>query len=379
MYEQELHDIETEHEKGLLRLKAQFKAELTEQKTELENKLMEFRIEYEQKLSCLEDEREVEEHENSHGEDSSESKQNSEPKDDVPPRRSSNRIDKAVTIEPVVENARKPPDEENQHGDLLRELRERRKNLEEDLEELKAQENKVKESRVQRQTVCTLHSPCSNTTCIHASKYQKLKDKYSSLVNRIKSEKAKRASKKPSSSHHHHHHHPVINTNLSLSSDRSSLSSVNVTENNDVTSSTSSPQKVRTSSFSTVDASEDEDLKLANRVLRKYGKNIDYGNSKHTLLVNKSLTTIPKNAWVEDELLAAGKRELKKSEELLNSGILKLHHPTPDLDVEGMQNEILRQNASFIGSPSKVCVCLFFWSFCLLGGHLLLYYRVMTL
>ncbi|KAK3879014.1 hypothetical protein Pcinc_016395 [Petrolisthes cinctipes] len=344
LYEQELQDLETEHEKDVFRLKAQFKAELTQQKTELENKLIEFRIEYEQKLSCLEDEQEVEEHESSHIDDIP--PQNFEQKDEVP-RSSKDQKDKTVTDECVVENNKESHEDEKNYSDLLRELRERRKNLEKNLEELKTQENMVKELKVQKQASCTPHSPCSNITCIHASKYKKLKDKYSTLVNRIKSEKAKRASKKPSS-----FRNPIINTTPSLSSDKSSLSSVNVSENNDVTSSTSSPRKVRTCSFSTIDASEDEDVRLATQVLKKYGKNVDYGNSKHSLLLKKRLTSTPKNAWVEDELLAAGKRELKKTEEFLNSGILK-HHPTLDLDVEGIHKEFLRQNASYQASAFK--------------------------
>ncbi|XP_063586500.1 trichohyalin-like isoform X2 [Penaeus indicus] len=350
-HEQDIKDLETQHEEDLAKLKADFKAELTLQKTELENKLTEFRIEYEQRMSSMENgeenvcEEEIE-REDFVNEDSLQSQSNV-------------RERKAGNVTSV--KAGRLKDEEKKYDQILKELRDRRMSLEEDLEELKAQESKVKELKKQKQVVDP-SSCCEAGPCLHESKYKKMKARYSSLVSRIKSEKAKKSRKMAAAQE-------LSSLDMhSLSGDRNSTESqVNVSDGgqqSDMTSSLlSSPKPSPHHIKSTSEASEDEELQLAMQVMGKYSRISDYslapsshlstvnGSLKHTM--TKPMVSTPKKAWLEDDLLAHGRKVLSKTEKFLRANQLRDHTGNRDIKAEDIQREILRQNADFETLPSR--------------------------
>lgn len=339
-----------QHEEDLAKLKADFKAELTLQKTELENKLTEFRIEYEQRMSSMENgeenggEEEIE-REDFVNEDSLQSQSNV-------------RERKAGSVTSV--KAGRLKDEEKKYDQILKELRDRRMSLEEDLEELKAQESKVKELKKQKQVIDP-SSCCEAGACLHESKYKKMKARYSSLVSRIKSEKAKKSRKMAAAEE-------MSSLDMhSLSGDRNSTESqLNVSDRgqqSDITSSLlSSPKPSPHHIKSTSEASEDE-LQLAMQVMEKYSRISDYspappshlstvnGSLKHTM--TKPMVSTPKKAWLEDDLLAHGRKVLSKTEKFLRANQLRDHTGNRDIKAEDIQREILRQNADFETLPSR--------------------------
>lgn len=365
-HEQDIKDLEMQHEEDLAKLKADFKAELTLQKTELENKLTEFRIEYEQRMSSMENgeenvgEEEIEREDQGGdfvNEDSSQSQNNF-------------RERKAGSV--TSAKAGRLKDEEKKYDQILKELRDRRMSLEEDLEELKAQESKVKELKKQKQ-VADPSSCCEAGACLHESKYKKMKARYSSLVSRIKSEKAKKSRKMAAAQ-------DMSSLDMhSLSGDRNSTESqMNVSDGgqqSDMTSSLmSSPKPSPHHIKSTSEVSEDEELQLAMQVMEKYSRISDYspappshlstvnGSLKHTM--TKPMVSTPKKAWLEDDLLAHGRKILSKTEKFLRASQFRNHTGNRDIKAEDIQREILRQNADFETLPSrKVCfsvlnVCL---------------------
>ncbi|XP_071550972.1 uncharacterized protein [Panulirus ornatus] len=365
-YEQNLNELEAHHEEDLHKLRSDFKAELTMQKTELENKLTELKIEYDQRMTHVENEDEMEV-----GEEDNEGRQKeeimeSDKKDNTPEERISHN-------ENVKVENRRLNEEERKYDQILKELRERRRSLEEDLEELKTQENKVKELKNQKLTQSSPYC-CSENVCIHESKYKKMKAKYSNLVNRIKSEKAKKSSKRLSATHE------AVKISAqnspSLSSDKSSLeSNVNVSDSgqpsSDLTSSiTSSPKHIRaqhTGNYhlkSTSDVSEDEEVKFANQVLDKYNRTPKYSSTKnkpHTTFnghlkhsVTNPMAGTPKKAWVEDDLLVHGWKVLNKTEKFLRSNHMKNHYEVMDLTAEDIKKNMIQQNAEFKTPVTKV-------------------------
>ncbi|XP_045133137.1 centrosomal protein of 164 kDa-like isoform X2 [Portunus trituberculatus] len=341
-----IQDLEADHEADVGKLKSEFRAELMIQKTELENKLTEFRIEYEQKMDSLAQEEQPEE-----GGEACEEK-SIEMNDDRKQDDVMNEVqeDARATYEDKTGGKKRLEDEEKRYDEILIELQERRKSLEGDLEELKAQESKVKELKTQHSAKS--HSLCSKNSCIHETKYNRLKAKYSSLVNRIKSKKAKRSSR-PS---------PVNHNSASVSSDKSSMeSNGNMWDSGqastDLTLSTTSPGPHRPMphrSFhhgSTSEASEDEDVRFATEILEKYNRasgqssawDLQAGHSKHR--VTTPVSSTPKKAWAEDELLVQGRKELRRAEKFLKSRQMKNHRKMESITAEDIHREILRQNA----------------------------------
>nr|XP_053629099.1 repetitive organellar protein-like [Cherax quadricarinatus] len=346
-HEENVKELEAQHDEDLSKLKSDFKAELTMKKTELENKLTEFKIEYEQRMNSLGQEDEINE-----GVDDNERHRESAESD----RRASLQEEKFILNVNVNGENRRLKKEEKKYDHILRELRERRRSLEEDLEELKTQENKVKELRI-RNLASDASSCCSKSMCIHESKYNKMKEKYSNLVSRIKSEKAKKCTKKSRTAHE-----DSIQNTPSMSSDKSSLeSNVNVSESgqpsHDLTSSIMSSPKHVTKQYSyllksTSDNSEDDEIKLANQVLEKYNKIPEYNHLK--LNMTKPITSTPKEAWMEDELLIHGRKVLKKTEKYLKSNSMKNYRDVADLRAEDVRREILQQNTDFEALSLKV-------------------------
>lgn len=349
-----------QHEEDLSKLKADFKAELTLQKTELENKLTEFRIEYEHRMNSMENGEEnlgeEEDEREGRGEDFA-NEDSSHSQNNVRDKRASN-INSA--------KAGKLKDEEKKYDQILKELRDRRMSLEEDLEELKAQESKVKELKKQKQ-VANPSSCCDTGACLHESKYKKMKAKYSSLVSRIKSEKAKKSQKMAAAQE-------MSSLDMhSFSGDRNSTESqVNVSDGgqqSDVTSSLlSSPKPSPHHIKSTSEASEDEELQLAMQVMERYSRISDYspvppshlstvnGSLKHTM--TKPMVSTPKKAWLEDDLLTHGRKVLSKTEKFLRASQLRDHPGTRDIKAEDIHREVLRQNAEFETLPSRKVVWL---------------------
>ena len=340
-----VQDLEAEHEADVIKLKSEFRAELMSQKTELENKLTEFRIEYEQKMDSLAQEEQPEE-----GGVASE-----ERSIEVNSERSQNRVvinevrEDGIAASEGTTGKERLQDEEKKYDEVLIELRERRKSLEDDLEELKAQESKVKE--LQTQHLVKSHSQCHLNSCIHESKYNHMKAKYSSLVSRIKSQKAKRSSRPL----------PATQNTPSLSSNKSSLeSNANVWDSGqastDPTLSTSSlsphhPTRHKSHHHaSTSEASEDEEVRFATEILEKYNKvsghsntwSLQNGHTKHR--VTSPMSNTPRKAWVEDDLLAQGRKELSRAEKFLRSRHIKNHQKMQDVTAEDIHREILRQN-----------------------------------
>ncbi|XP_063859128.1 uncharacterized protein LOC135100096 isoform X2 [Scylla paramamosain] len=342
-----MQDLEAEHEGDVGKLKSEFRAELMRQKTELENKLTEFRIEYEQKMDSLAQEGQPEE-----GIEASEEKSvemNDERKQDEGDAMNEVQENARATFEGITGGKKRLEDEEKRYDEILIELQERRKSLEGDLEELKAQENKVKELKTQH--LAKSHSHCNKNSCIHETKYNRMKAKYSSLVNRIKSKKAKRSSR-PS---------PVNHNSPSVSSDKSSMeSNGNVWDSGqastDPTLSTTSPgphHPVLHRSHhhgSTSEASEDEEVRFATEILEKYSRasghgstwDLHGGQSKHK--VTTPVSSTPKKAWAEDELLVHGRKELSRAEKFLKSREMKNHREVEGITAEDIHREILRQN-----------------------------------
>lgn len=199
-----------------------------------------------------------------------------------------------------------------------------------------------------------------------------MKAKYSNLVNRIKSEKAKKSSKRLSATHEV----SKISTqnSPSLSSDKSSLeSNINVSDSgqpsSDMTSSiVSSPKHIRAQHSyhlkSTSDASEDEEIRLATQVLEKYNRIPKYSSTKNTPLSNlnghlkhnftKPMASTPKKAWLEDDLLVHGRKVLNETEKFLKSNHIKNHHEVMDLTAEDIKKNIIQQNADFRSPATKV-------------------------
>lgn len=357
-YKHDIEELEAQHKANLTKLKDDFKAELIQTKTELENKLTEFRIEYEQRMtSTRHEDDELEEEDGEEGGDEGQRKvetkiENNDLQDDRNSHSGRNGRD-----------GERISEEERKYDEILKELRERRKSLEEDLEELKTQENKVKEMKIQK-LVPSASQCCSRSVCIHESKYNKLKSKYSTLVSRIKSAKAKKSSKKL-----HITHEGFIQNTPSLLSDRSSQeSNANMSDSgqqsNDLTSSTSSPQHIQASRRhhhlrSISDASEDEDIRLATEVIEKYGsaRNRSFSTSSLNNLKHrraKHMTSIPKEAWMEDRLLTHGRKVLNKTEKFLKTGYVKSHYSDHDLRAEDIEREVLRQNTLFEYPTKKV-------------------------
>ncbi|XP_042214671.1 uncharacterized protein LOC121861142 [Homarus americanus] len=334
-------EVEDQHELDLTKLKSDFKAELTLQKTELENKLTEFKIEYEERMNSLE-------HEVDDNEEEREGRESGKTEgrcDDV-------RENGTNRDESVRSDNRRISEEERKNHQILREKRERRRILERELDELKAEENKIIELNNQKLASSGSHC-CSGSVCVHESKYNKIKHKYTNLVSRIKSEKAKKLSRKLPTTPE-----TVVQNAPSLSSDRSSTeSNANVTDScqpsNDITSSaTSSPPNIRS------EASDDEEMKLASQVLAKYNNLPEYNNSKRISLTaldshspHNNLTSTPREAWLEDDLLLHGRRVLRKTEKFLKSNRLKNPRKVLKATAEDMRREILRQNTDFEATP----------------------------
>ena len=355
-HKEEVEALENRHEENLGKMKADFKAELTLQKTELENKLTELRIEYEQQMTTLGNEcaeEIIEEREK---------QSNNE--------RINGREDTESYSEAAAAAAAAASESDHMHVDdrkydmMLKELRDRRKSLENDLADLKAKENKVRELK-SKTTIVPEPSCCNASQCSHAVKYDKIKAKYSNLVSRIKSEKAKRSMKKMS----------LITgsqPDTATSDPTSTESNVNLSDgghhSDDLASSTlSSPKHVQMPDpfmKSASEASDDEELKIATQVLDKSAKLLNYGTTKKfgyspvntgiKLRYVKHLPSTPKKAWIEDDLLVQGRRELSKTEKFLKLNQGKNFRGTDDLQAEDVQQEILRQNASFESPRVKV-------------------------
>lgn len=367
----QLQDMEGEHELEVARLKSEFKAELMRQKTELENKLTEFKIEYEQRMDSLgqeeeEREREEEEEPEKDREDSMEgsierNKERSHKNSENCIGKTSNNIqeDGGLSSEGTARGRARLHDEEKKYDEILKELQERRKSLENDLEELKVQEKKVKELKTNH--LANSHSHCSKSMCIHETKYNKMKSKYSSLVSRIKSQKAKKSSRPT----------PATQNTTSLSSDKCSMdSNSSVCDSGQpstdpsLSTTSSSPHhamlhKTHHYHSTTSEASEDEE-RFATEVMERYKKvashrnisGLQNGHLKHQ--VTTPYATAPKEAWVKDELLIQGRKELNRAEKFLRSFNLKNRHVTRDLTTEEVQREILQQNVGYSTLNPKV-------------------------
>lgn len=349
-----LQDLEVEHEAEVNKLKSEFKAELMRQRTELENKLTEFRIEYEHKMDSLGQEEQPDE-DGEAGEERSVEIKNERGQDSEHIYRDvKNKVQEGglATSEGVTGRKERLQIEEKKYDEILNELQERRKSLEGDLEELKAQENKVKQLKTQHLT--NSHTHCHKNTCIHETKYNRMKTKYSSLISRIKSQKSKRSSKSS----------PSTQNTPSLSSDKSSLeSNANAWDSGqastDPTLSTTSPSLHHPTlhknrhQVSTSEASEDEEVRFATEVLEKYNsisshsntRGLQNGHMKHR--VPNPLPNTPRKAWAEDELLAHGRKELNRAEKFLKSRHLKNHQGLHDVTAEDIHREILRQNTDY--------------------------------
>ncbi|XP_066974472.1 centrosomal protein of 164 kDa-like isoform X2 [Macrobrachium rosenbergii] len=342
-HKEELELIEVQHRENIEKLKVDFKEELTNQKVQLENKLTELKIEYEQQMISFGNEHleridNGEEREADVGNTGSE--YNEEEED--------SHVDKDV----VKGSSDKFSKEDHKYDQILTELQERRKTLEHDLEDLKSQENKVRE--LKKKTVIPSTSCCSGPVCNHELKYNKMKAKYVNLVSRIKSEKAKKSLQK-------------------MSADRDILASDKTTtesntndfdggmQSEDVSSSImSSPKHLHPPGAyakSAENSSADEDIKAATKVLEKYGRLSDLGNarniSRSSVNLNikshstRPLTNMPRKAWMDDDLLVHGRRELIKAEKFLKSSQVKFPGRLEELQAEDIQREILRQNAGF--------------------------------
>lgn len=360
----QLHDMEAEHEFDVVKLKSEFKAELMKQKTELENKLTEFRIEYEQKMDSLgqdeeegeEEEKECEKESEVIVERSPERNKEKSPMSDenfIGKRKIIDTVqDEASSSEGVTRGKERLQNEEKKYDEILKELKERRKMLENDLEELKSQENKVNE--LKNSHLVKSHSHCSKTMCVHENKYNKMKAKYSGLVNRIKSQKAKRSSR-PS---------PAIQNTVSLSSDKCSMeSNPSVCDSGQpstdpsLSSTSSSPNygmlpKTHLYHSTTSDASEDEEVKYATKVLEKYRnfaceRNTYRHTDHHIHQISIPFSSTLKQAWEEDELLVHGKKELNKAEKLLRSLSLKNCKEMRDISPEDVHKKIIQQNMNY--------------------------------
>lgn len=372
----QLQDLEAEHELDVAKLKSDFKAELIRQKTELESKLTEFKIEYEQRMDSLgqEEEKEVEEEEKEETEEPEEAREatvrrslernreRNQKNNEKGIGKIENHIqeDGASTSEGVKRRKERLQGEEKEYDGILKELQERRKNLESDLDELKVQENKVKELRSHQ--MANSHSHCGKGMCIHETKYNKMKTKYSSLVSRIKSQKAKKSSRPTAATQ---------NTE-SLSSERCSMeSNVSASDSGQPSSdpslstTSSSPQHVmhhKTHHYHsmTSEASEDEEVKFATEVLEKYkrasshrgGHGLQNDYLRHQVMAPFSST--PKKAWVDDELLAHGQKELNRAVKHLKYCDLKNRKGRRDMAAEDVQREILRQNVDYSILKPKV-------------------------
>lgn len=372
----QLQDLENEHKHDVAKLKSEFKAELIRQKTELESKLTEFRIEYEQKMDSLgqEEEDKEEEEEKEEMDESSEDREASVRRS---PERNKERSERnnekyigkiknnmqddgSSSFEGVTRGKKRLNGEEKNYDDILKELQDRRKNLENDLDELKEQENKVKELKSHH--LANSHPHCSKSTCIHETKYNKMKTKYSTLVSRIKSQKAKKSSRPT----------PATQNTVSLSSDRCSMESNasacdsgQASTDPSLSTTSSSPlhamvHKTHHYHSTTSEASEDEEIKFATEVLEKYNKIASHRNAhglqndhlRHEVMTPFSIT--PKKAWVDDELLAHGRKELNRAIKHLKSCDLKNRQERRDIVAEDVQREILQQNIEYRSLKPKV-------------------------
>ncbi|KAK7075820.1 hypothetical protein SK128_004327, partial [Halocaridina rubra] len=342
-YDQSVKTLEMQHVENLSKLKSDFKVELTLQKTDLENKLTELQIEYDKKITDFAEEQ-IDDSEGKHEElNNTFSRKEGEGNDVQEPNDEG--IVKSVLI----------TEEERKYDQILKELKERRKSLENDLEELKNQEAQVRE--LKNKTILP-SSACSKKECIHEAKYNKMKAKYSNLVSRIKSEKAKKDLKKKEDNDCPH----------SVSYDKTSTEDiVNGSDagqhSDDLTSSIqSSPQHLSAHGNnlkSMSDASEDEE-RFASQVLKRYGKFADFGSTRNISHIShssvglnikcsptKPLTSTPKKAWIEDDLLAHGRRELTKTEKFLKMKNPKYYPASRDLQVDDIRRELFQQSSNY--------------------------------
>ncbi|XP_064087811.1 centrosomal protein of 164 kDa-like isoform X2 [Macrobrachium nipponense] len=342
-HKEELELIEVQHRENIEKLKVDFKEELTNQKVQLENKLTELKIEYEQQMISFGNEHleqigNGEEREADVGNTGSE--YNEEEED--------SHVDKDV----VKGSSDKFRKEDHKYDQILNELQERRKTLEHDLEDLKSKENKVRE--LKKKTVIPSTSCCSGPVCNHELKYNKMKAKYANLVSRIKSEKAKKSLQKMSAD-------PDILASDKTTTESNTNDFDGGMQSEDVSSSImSSPKHLHQPGAyakSAENSSADEDLKAATKVFEKYGRVSDLGNarniSRSSVNLNikshstRPLINIPRKAWMDDDLLVHGRRELIKAEKFLKSSQVKFPGRLEELQAEDIQREILRQNAGF--------------------------------
>nr|XP_045595057.1 repetitive organellar protein-like [Procambarus clarkii] len=134
-----INKLEVQHEEDLSKLKSDFKAELTIQKTELENKLTEFKIEYDQRMNSLGQD-ELDEGDNDNDDDNDDNDKHGEGMESN--RKNSTHEETFIPDVNVRRENGKLNEEVKKYDHILRELRERRRSLEEDLEALKTRKRK---------------------------------------------------------------------------------------------------------------------------------------------------------------------------------------------------------------------------------------------